>query len=286
MVRQSRAMAGDDTNKAQATRLKAARVHADLKNATAGWQHVRQVTRSQVSKDAYLQHENGTRSLKGQAQDYADAFKVPAGWLVWGDDAPEWATLGADDAGTDIDDVPLFDLDDVLKLVVAKVERKPETAGRLKPVNRRIPIVGEVAAGLWRETYAVEIEQVTDWLPMEVAGYERAALYALKVVGSSMNSVYPPGRYVIVAPAHEAGVRWGDYVIVERHKADLVEVTIKELVSDRGRVALWPRSYDPAFQEPIYIRGDLHDQTAPRIIGVVVGDYGRRERPPQGAGHP
>ena len=131
-----------------------------------------------------------------------------------------------------------------------------------------------------RETSPRELLEVDEFLPMDVQGYERATLFALKVVGPSVNLVYPPGRYVVVAPAHEAGIRDGDFVVVERAKLDLVEVTIKELRYEDGKIVLWPRSTDPLYQEPIYLRGDEHDQLAPQIIGVVVADYNKRERPP------
>lgn len=150
----------------------------------------------------------------------------------------------------------------------------------LLEIERRIPVAGEVAAGLWRETFAIEAHEIDEYVTIDVKGYERSRLYALKIVGPSMNLVYPDGRYVVVAPAAEAGVRIGDYVVVERYKADLVEVTVKELARERGQLVLYPRSSDPRFQEPIRLKASEDDQTAPRIIGVVVADYARRERPP------
>jgi SOS-response transcriptional repressor LexA len=215
--------------------------------------------------------QGDTQSLKGKTEEViADAYGTSTATVFGGaTDAPT-VFPPADALEADLDLIGSF-------VAEAGADYIPATA---RPVERMIPVLGEVAAGLWRETAAVEMQQVDDWAPVTVAGYERAALYALKVVGPSMNAVYPPGRFVIVAPAHEAGVRWGDYVIVERAKADMVEVTIKELVNDHGRAALWPRSHDPKYQEPIYLRGSADDQTAPRIIGVVVGDFGRRERPP------
>lgn len=150
----------------------------------------------------------------------------------------------------------------------------------LRPIRRDIPVLGEVAAGLWREAVFRELDQVEEYIPVDVVGYERASLYALKVVGKSMDEFYKPGRFVVVAPTPEAGMREGDHVIVQRHKADLVELTIKELTRKNGRIALVPHSSDPQF-ETVYIKGENADQTAPKVIGVVVADYGRRERPPQ-----
>ena len=118
-------------------------------------------------------------------------------------------------------------------------------------------------------------------LPVDVPGYERAALWALRVAGPSMDLVYPPGRYVIVVSPSEAGLRVGDHVVCERQNNGLVEITLKELMTIDGQNALMPRSSHPDYQEPIILSasGD-YDQTAPKIIGVVVADYARRERPP------
>lgn len=159
---------------------------------------------------------------------------------------------------------------------------RPGTAGRSRAVARKIPVVGEVAAGVWRETVQRDFFGDGEHLDMDVQGYERAELRAWRVIGPSMNLVYPEGRFVVTAHPAEAGVRNGDYVIVERQKAGLVEITLKEIVRETdGRIALWPRSSDLEFQQPIYltVNGD-DDQTGPVIVGVVVADYSRRTRPP------
>jgi SOS-response transcriptional repressor LexA len=166
------------------------------------------------------------------------------------------------------------------QLMVASPDAYQPSAVRMRRVKRQIPVLGEVAAGLWREATQRELMRADEFIDLDVAGYESATLYALKVVGPSMNMFYPNGRYVVIAPAAEAGVRVGDHVVVERYRAGLVEVTIKELNLDEGgRALLWPKSTDPAFQEPLPVRGEAGDQDAPKIVGVVVADYGRRERP-------
>jgi phage repressor protein C with HTH and peptisase S24 domain len=242
-----------------------------------GWNTKRVAEASGVSYTTLASFVQGhTQSLRGDTEHKVAAALGTTAEDLFGGGGTIVRELGM---ALDADALPA-DLDQLEPFLADPRSGGTRTAGRLKPVQRRIPVVGEVAAGLWREQQAVELEQVDEWLPVEIPGYERAALYALKVTGSSMNAVYPPGRFVIVAPAHEAGVRWGDYVIVERQKNDLVETTIKELVNDRGRLALYPRSYDPNFQDPIYLKHDTDDQTAPRIIGVVVADFARRERPP------
>ena len=161
----------------------------------------------------------------------------------------------------------------------------------LRPVGRAIPILGDVEAGAWREPLTFDVELPAnasrealeamglDYVVADIPGYETAQLYALRVRGPSMNRHYPEGRFVIVAPAAEAGIRDGDHVIVRRNHAGLSETTIKELVVDEtGRAQLWPRSDNPDHQAPLrWSRGDGQDRA--QIIGVVVGDYGRRQRP-------
>jgi SOS-response transcriptional repressor LexA len=159
-----------------------------------------------------------------------------------------------------------------------------QEGGSSRPVGAReltrdIAIMGEVAAGVWREAIFREFDGTQETFPVSVLGYERCQLYGLKVVGNSMNLIYRPGEYVVVAPSAEAGVNYGDHVIVQRERAGLVEVTVKELVDEDGRAALRPRSSDPEFQSPLYFDGDDADTCAPKIIGVVVAHFGRRDRP-------
>ncbi len=236
------------------------------------------------SKNTYKSNENGnaTYSFK-KAKEYAAAFKVRAEWLYDGQGeaalpTPPPVALEPSAIGDPIS------LQDLRTWIAAKngAPPPPQTAGRLRTIERRIPVAGEVAAGRWIEVAAVSLHEVEEYLPIDIPGYERATLKALRVVGPSMNMVYPEGRYVVVAHPVEAGVRVGDYVVVERYKADLVEVTLKELVLEPdGTIALWPRSTSPDFQQPIYLTaGDDLDQTQPKITGVVVGDYSRRVRPP------
>jgi transcriptional regulator with XRE-family HTH domain len=265
-------------------RLRQARIAAGFESAAAaadrfGW-----------SENTYKSNENGHAPFSfRKAKEYAKAFGVRAEWLY---DAS--GTAHGPPSGVAEPDRPFpresvpgdpINLADVRAFVAEQTARpKPALAGRSRAVERRIPVAGDVAAGVWKEAHRLAPED-HDYLPMDVAGYERATLRAWRLVGPSMNLVYPEGRYVITAHPAEAGLRSGDYVIVERRKLDVVEVTCKEFVQEPdGRIALWPRSSHPDFQEPIYLR-EVHteddvDQTAPQIVGVVVADYSKRTRPP------
>lgn len=176
-----------------------------------------------------------------------------------------------------------------LKAYIAGMQARPKpAAARGKVIERKIPVVGEVAAGIWKTAPVREIHNIEEWLSIDVDGYERAQLRAWKLVGPSMNLVYPPGRYVVTAHPTEAGLRIGDYVIVSRMRAGLAEITCKEFsVDEQGRMLLIPRSSDEEFQEPIYLKAaDQLDQSTPEIVGVVVADYGKRNRPTAPFGRP
>lgn len=233
--------------------------------------------------NTYRANENGnaTFSFK-KAKEYAQAFGVRVEWLY---EASGPAFEGSESrttaAAPDLVGEPI-DLAEIRFFLKSgsKSPLPPPPPGRLKALERRIPVVGVVEAGIWREAAALTLQEVTDFLPMEVRGYERALLRALKVAGPSMNLVYPEGRFVVVADPAEAGVRTGDYVVVERYKLDVVEITLKEIdVDEDGRIVLRPRSSHPDHQEPIYLRNDDMDQTAPKIVGVVVADFAERVRP-------
>lgn len=151
----------------------------------------------------------------------------------------------------------------------------------LRDISRRIPVVGDVEAGVWRETVARERHDIDEYLPIDVPGYERADLRAMRVIGPSMNQHYPPGRFVVIAPTAEAGLREGDHVVVERRRGSMTEITLKEyVVEPNGRVALWPRSDHPDFQQPYFLKiSDESDQDGVEVTGVVVADYRKRDRP-------
>lgn len=261
----------------RAERLKQARMNAGFDRpadaaARFGW-----------NVNTYKSNENGNATFSfAKAKDYAKAFGVRAEWLY---DAS--GPSGAERPGAALEQPPVgapISLDEVRAFIKERNggRQPPPPAGRLRRVDRRIPVVGEVAAGLWRETVAREIDDDTEYLPLDVPGYERADLRAMKVVGPSMNLIYPEGRFVIIAHPAEAGMRIGDIVVVERYRAGLVEITLKELSTDPdGRLVLLPRSSHADFQTPIALKEpDGLDQTAPQIVGIVVADYARRERPP------
>ncbi len=65
-------------------RLREAR-EARFNSATDGWSHAKRFVK--VSKQTYIQHENGTRGFKAHLVGYAKAFDVSPGWLLTGNEA-------------------------------------------------------------------------------------------------------------------------------------------------------------------------------------------------------
>lgn len=128
-------------------------------------------------------------------------------------------------------------------------------------VDRGIPIVGEIAAGVWSE---VSESQDGRFERVPVAPdprYPEESQYALKIRGNSVNRVAKDGTIVICVDIEAPGVdlRDGDLVWVERHRGGLVEATIKRLRRGKEGPELWPESDDPAFQFSVPLpapRGD------------------------------
>lgn len=188
-----------------------------------------------VSPDTYSQHENGTRGFRSKAERYARFFRV----------APEWLLFGRGEA---------------------------EKAAAPIPVNRMVPVLGDVQAGAWHPE-PMNDTAPTEHVPLVLPGFEGARLFALRVLGPSMNQYYPEGTLVVCCPAAEVGVRDGDHVVVENRRNGLVETTLKEVVQEKGGVALWPRSTDPAYQTPTRISRSDAEEDGHAIIAVVVSSY-------------
>lgn len=144
-----------------------------------------------------------------------------------------------------------------------------------QPSPTSVWVVGEVRAGAFAD--AVERDPSL-WYAVDVpvAPRFRKMAKALEVRGTSMNRDYPDGSIVIwVDMLNARPPRNLDHVIVYAHRHDgTIEATVKELrVSEDGRQWLWPKSHDPAFQQPIDIEQPADDISYIEIVGLVVGDY-------------
>lgn len=145
-----------------------------------------------------------------------------------------------------------------------------------------IVVIGEVQGGAFRRALEYPPEERYQ-VPVThgITGYEGVPKWALKVIGPSVNLLYPEGTFVIVVRADDTEVCDGDRVVVYDRRGEFREATVKELrVEAGGRIALWPRSSHPDFQDPIYLDpGDEMNQDGPEIAYVVIGSFRPEDRP-------
>ena len=191
----------------------------------------------------YSTHEAGSRKFKQEdAIKYGRAFGVDPVWLMFGV------------AGKARTDLPVG-----------------ASARRLTAV----PMVGEVAAGVWLEAELPSSEGLTPLNALISDDWPPDALFAVKVRGESLNKIASDGDHLLCVDILRAGleVRDGDLVIVERsqQQGGLVEMTAKRLRERNGVTELWPESNDPQFQQPItLVDNDNDDSQAVTIRARVV----------------
>ncbi|WP_103728909.1 LexA family transcriptional regulator [Novosphingobium sp. HII-3] len=119
-----------------------------------------------------------------------------------------------------------------------------------------IPLVGEIAAGNWRE--AIQHHEHMIFPPVE--GLSKAA-FALRTRGDSMDRIIPDGGYVVIDPG-EADLREGKVYAVMNSEG---ETTIKMFRSDPAR--LEPCSSNPDHQ-PISLGREQFT-----VIGMAKGAF-------------
>lgn len=147
------------------------------------------------------------------------------------------------------------------------------------PMDRKIPIVGEVAAGVWLEAGGHEQNQEEFILLPDSINLKMDGIFALRVRGESMNILYKDGE-IILCEHFNPMVQMppvGKRVIVHRRsKHGTYEATVKELRRDNAGVYwLWPRSDNPAFQQPIKYEPQGDGDNDIEIVGIVrkhIGD--------------
>ena len=183
----------------------------------------------------YIQHENGSRGFPAsRAERYARFFRV----------APEWLLYGSRAADT-----------------------HPAELGP------RLFVKGEVAAGVWKEAWEVDPDEWEVFTGRADVSAPLQKRFGLRVVGSSMDLIYPPGTILeCVEYDFSEPIPSGKRVIAVRRRLDgSVEATVKELVrDDDGTEWLVPRSSSPAHQAFRGGETDSPDIARVEIIGIVV----------------
>lgn len=204
-----------------------------------------------IPQPTYTMHELGKRALKREtAVRYAKALNISLEWLMTGNG------------------------------------KGPSESPALRPIAtlEDVPVVGHVQAGEWQE--ALELDE-QEWRYVPVAldpEYPEVKRFGLKVLGPSMNKLYPEGTVLICIGLHDIGEdpRPGDKVICQRRRKDgLIEATVKEYVLEAdGSHWLYPRSTDPRFQQPWPLEkpGDDDDNDDVQIVAIVT-DALIRQRP-------
>lgn len=134
-----------------------------------------------------------------------------------------------------------------------------------------LKVVGEVAAGIWREG---SVEYVPFGVPVAPhPDYPVEAQRLYQVRGNSVNKSVADGEYVHCVSVESGAIipENGDLVVVTRTKHGTTEYTAKRYVVEGGRKILRPESTDSAHQEDIEINGD--DDTVIQIVDVVVAKW-------------
>jgi len=161
----------------------------------------------------------------------------------------------------------LGDLADALGIDPGALFKLPDRV----PLGPRLYIKGEVGAGLWQEAYELPQDEWKEFTGRADVTASIDHRFGLRVVGESMNEIYPHGTIVeCVSVFGPAEITPGKRVVVLRQRDDLeYEATVKELVEEAGRLWARPRSSNPTFTAfPL-------DENEPgiietRIIAVVV----------------
>lgn len=137
-------------------------------------------------------------------------------------------------------------------------------------------VIGEVAAGLWKEG-SVEFKPYGQPVaPHPDYPAEMQRLY--KVSGNSVNKVVEDGAYIHCVSVVDGGITPinGDLVVVCRQEHGLSEYTAKRLVIENGNKILRPESNDDQWQTDVVINGD--DETSIVITDVVVAKWSPLKR--------
>lgn len=134
---------------------------------------------------------------------------------------------------------------------------------------RYIKVVGEVAAGAWRDVTHADFQEFEIPIPMDPK-YPAGAMFALQIRGTSINRKAQDGDWVVCLKCESAPrpFQSGDWVVVEQTESGKVETTIKKVRWNRGW-ELWPDSTDTRWKTPIQLNG-LGDGIEVRVTAFVL----------------
>jgi SOS-response transcriptional repressor LexA len=145
--------------------------------------------------------------------------------------------------------------------------------------SRLVPVMGQVAAGLWFEDGEWDTPRFAP-VPVVPSRYKSAEQKAYRVLGDSMNDLgFVDGSFVITVPYWQARTHLqdGDAVVVERREAGKVERTIKVVVIGAEEYRLEARSSNPRWSGSAIViprnqSADAHDSSV-EVVGLVIGSF-------------
>lgn len=156
-----------------------------------------------------------------------------------------------------------------------------EIAPLSRTQDQGILVLGEVAAGVWRE---VPIDNGQEGVALPILPDPRHPAerqFGVVVRGESINKVAKDGDYLIcLAPDDDVrhSIKDGDLVVLERIRPDgLREVTVKRVRHAFDGWEFWSESTDPRYSGAINLNEDLSqdgDGIEVRIIGIVLWTVG------------
>lgn len=147
-----------------------------------------------------------------------------------------------------------------------------------------VPIVAHAKAGVLHPTGLMpEAEQKTLLVPSPLFGRDSNAI-AVQVDRPGAERLYPAGAVLIctVLPPRIRQFEEGEHLVVQHHRPDGVETTVRRVSNVRRETWLFPESTDPAAQQPLPAPWDsarlgLDVRAIARVLAVWQTAYDRSD---------
>ena len=251
-------------------RLKRARLAAGYPTPTAAWA----AHRSLLGKDLLISNENGNRPISRKAAEkYAEAFGVPAGWILYGDgDRPDPIRVPVDEEGNEVtpDEPPTgdgYDRENYEPQIPGAIPELDVKAGAGEGAVGEIMVIPVGAAGV------ISAHKILDewllpeaWLREAVNDPTRAIVMSIE--GDSMLPNYAPGDRVVIDLSATELRADGVYLITDGDSPPQAKRLQRIMFTMPQRVAII--SDNPAYQR---VETDL---AAVRVLGKISAYVGRR----------
>ncbi|MES0880531.1 LexA family protein [Roseibium sp. SCP14] len=167
---------------------------------------------------------------------------------------------------------PTITREEILALAdgsVAEIQRKTPSLPKTG-----VPVVGEVAAGLWMEAALFETENAEESTISYDVRFPAQSQFVVKVRGESLNKIAANGDLLLCVDYLAAGIepKENDLVLVERSRDNgmTIERTAKRVIKLNGQSELMPESTDPRFQDTIIFREGDFDHTEVKLKARIV----------------